>query len=149
MLPDHLIEQDHKPVNVNVQAGQKNQVTIPVIPCCSISGNIILYEFEDIFALMMSDEPATLQEKCGVAGLRIIISRDNEKEIYTDLTDTHGCFYFPRLRPGKWLVSVDTEYLPDLHYINMNHLILEIQPGEDKEMTLEIFPEEKTFHKME
>ena len=146
-LPQHLITEEVSTPKIAIMGAKTSEYTIYATPSCGLQGNITLYDFEDPFAFN-SESSSQLVETQRMQGVRLTIDRDNGKEIYTCLTDKTGGFYFPKLRPGSWRVYVDSSYVPKLHYLSMNDFILDIDPGENKEVHLKILPESRLLRRL-
>lgn len=153
ILPSNLICQNVGSDKVNVLGGKNNLVNIPVSGTCLIEGEILRYSFEDslesLAAQFEGKSKPKLVEQGGARGIRVFISRDNGKEVYTALTDGRGRFCFPKLRPGNWEVWASTTFLPDLHYLEPEKQIVALEPGEKERLTFKIIPQAQQIQQLE
>lgn len=148
MLPDDLITTEKDKVYVKVPGGSKAKIRIPVIPSSSIRGEIILHGYKDIFAVLMDPSHSEIIPQEGLKNVQVAISRENGQEIYSCMTDEKGGFNFPKVRPGKWHIKIFTDQIPPLHELDMNNLILDVLPGEDKRVHFKALPSAPEVYKM-
>jgi hypothetical protein len=141
-LPGDLISKESEDSFVEIMGAENASMNLAVVPACSIKGVITIYEFKDMIALIknpeLSPEVVPLQ---GVSNVTVAISRENGTEIYSQTTNIKGEFYFPKLRPGNWQIKVFTEQLPPLYHLDVNNLIIEIEPGEQQILSFKIIPQ--------
>lgn len=149
MLPDELIEENTVKPCVEIIGGKMSSVCLPVLPSCSIDGEVILYGYKDIFSVLSDPLHAEIIPLNGLEGICIAIANENEEEIYACTTNKKGAFRFPKLRPGRWHIKILSEQIPPLHELNMNHLILEVLPKENKWITFKISPTAPQVYKLE
>ncbi len=138
-LPQNLLAQYEISQNINVLGGKKVEVPISVVQACSIKGTIKLYVFDDTIPPWEESEPHIIEKEV-VAGLRIFISSENGKEVYTTISDREGSFEFAMLRPGKWTISINNNQIASSHFLEEKELILNVKPKEDKVVNLRVLP---------
>jgi hypothetical protein len=83
-------------------------------------------------------EKDDLREEKGLSNTSVEIS-DGE-EVLRRLTDEKGRFCFEEIRPGKWTLKIDPENLPPHHYLEKEEFQIELEPGQHKEITVEVLP---------
>jgi len=149
MLPDDLIGVSSDKLEVDVPGGAKTEICIPVVPACSIRGEIILYNYKDLFAILISPENAEIVPQNGLQGVRVAIARKEEKEIYSCMTNEKGEFRFPKLRPGEWHIRIFKDVIPPLHELDMNDLVFEVLPGEERAVNFKVKPTAPEVYKLE
>ena len=81
--------------------------------------------------------------------IRVVIERDDGKEVYMCLTDQRGRFSFPKLRPGHWHIHIASDSLPSLHELDINNLVIEIKPEENRHVLFKVIPKSPSFQKLE
>lgn len=145
LLPGNLMPQEAQASTIQIQKGKNNPVMLACVPSTSIQGDVRLYAFAE-------DNPfqddSTLVEAGGLESVRITIDLDHGKEIYTCLTDKNGKFRFPRLRPGAWRVYITPDYLPNLHHLNMNDVIVDLEPGQEQTLSIKVLPEKRVMQRL-
>lgn len=139
VLPDHLITLEQHPQMIAVQGGKVQQVTIPVVHVCTIKGKVLFYSREDCLEMYSQDEDHLI-ERGGMGGIRILLESEEKEEMHTCISDAIGAFVFPKLRPGTWTLHVDPQTLPPQHRVNVNGLVMDVAPGEDKYCIFRVEP---------
>ena len=94
MLPNDLITVETLTPTIDVPGGSQAEVCIPVVPACSIRGEITLYGYKDLFAVLINPAEAEIVPVKMVESIRVAISRNGDQEIYTCLTNDKGVFEF-------------------------------------------------------
>jgi hypothetical protein len=142
VLPADLIPLQVDLQMVELNSGTSNQAIIPVIPAGTLKGQIKLYRHEELVEYLGDTLEEAQQRKLidlgGIEGIRVILS--NEKEAYVSTTNSKGQYQFPKVRPGQWNLVVATDSVLDLHELDMNDLIIDIMPGEKKEISFRALP---------
>lgn len=64
----------------------------------------------------------------------------DEKETLRQVTDQNGWFSFEDLRPGRWILRVHADNLPDRYYLEQRELDFELKPGEEKGIEVRVLP---------
>jgi hypothetical protein len=149
MLPDNLIAESNHSPNVQIFGGKISYISIPVVPACSIEGEVILFGYADIFALLSDPTKTETIPLNGLDGIRIAIANENEDEVYSCVTNKKGIFNFPKLRPGDWHIKVFSDQIPELHEFSMNNLIITILPAETKIIKFNVMPMAPQIFKLE
>jgi len=151
ILPNDLISVNSMGEKINIIGGKNNKIKIPVVTSCTIEGDLFHYGFEDTIEslkkIILEGTQPQLQEIGGIRGMRIIINKDDE--IFTTVTNTAGHFSFRKLRPGQWHIRIETENLPELHYLDMNNLIIDVKPGEQRKIVFKVIPQERHVQALE
>lgn len=148
-LPDDLISAVPKDNVVCVPGGSKVNASIPVVPACSIRGKITLYGYKDLFAMLTNPDNDDVVPIKGLAYIRVAIASDDDEEILSCLTNDQGIFEFAKLRPGNWYIKIYTDQIPPLHILDMNHLVVNLQPRENKTIEYKVQPKAPQIFKID
>ncbi len=135
VLPENFITRDCLPTTIPIQKGRITSLSIPVVLSCSIAGEV--FQFVELQELGSDGQ---LIEAGGLSGMMIFANRDNGKEIYRAYTDNDGHFCFPKLRPGKWRISIQNEKLPPFTQCDQDEIELDLKPGEQKTWMFNVYP---------
>lgn len=149
LLPDDLITLNNGGISVDVIGGKTTELSIPVVPACSIGGEVVLYGYKDLFALLVDPSNAELIAQEGIKGMRVGISLDGQQEVYIGTTNDRGVFTFPKLRPGNWHIKLFTEELTELQELDINNLVVDVKPGENKFIAFKVTPKAPEIHLLE
>lgn len=148
MLPEDLITSEAEETYITVPGGGRTELCIPVVPSCTIRGEIILYSYKDIFEMLADQENVEIVPQEGVEGVRLAFIRGEGKEIYTCMTDAKGAFHVPKLRPGEWHIRIFTDLVPPQYELDINNLVLDIQPGEERFVSFKVLPKPPELYKI-
>lgn len=149
ILPDELIELDKDEMIIDVLGGEDVDITIPVTSSGVINGEVLSFEYKDVFSVILDPNHAELISQGGIQGVRVAIASEGEKEIYMGTTNGNGYFSFPKLRPGLWHVRVFTDFLGDLQELTLNDLIVDLRPGEKQFIRFNVKPKTPELHRLE
>lgn len=153
ILPKQMILKEGSSTPLNIYGGQTNEVRVEAISGCSITGEIVYYTFKDetierLYHLGQPIEPSEMK-KNPLGGIRVIISRNNGEEIYTALSNETGGFNFSTLRPGSWEIKIVKDQIPSLYELNMNEIVLNIEPREQKQILFKATPKRRSLQRLE
>ena len=81
-------------------------------------------------------------EPYGIANA--VVELKSESEILYRIVDNKGRFEFEELRPGKWMLNINEESLPEYYQMVDKNLIYDLKPGERREVTIRV--EQKKRH---
>jgi uncharacterized protein (DUF2141 family) len=70
----------------------------------------------------------------------VLVELHNDREVLRDFTDRHGEVSFENVRPGHWTMKVPDDGLPAHHYIDNPVRELDLQPGQQKELVVNVLP---------
>jgi hypothetical protein len=73
----------------------------------------------------------------------------DEKETLRQVTDQNGWFSFEDLRPGRWILKVHADNLPDRYYLERRELQVELKPGEEKDIEVRVLPRSRAIQIIE
>lgn len=146
ILPKNLIAQNPSQ-SLSIQGGKASDVMISVVPACCIEGEIVL--LGPIENSLPQSRNGELVEHKKLKEIRVVIDRDNGKEVYSTMTDAKGRFKFTAMRPGNWRISMDTAELPPFHYVQNNDLKFKVEPEENKKVVLNVVPEVRVIQSFE
>ncbi len=125
-----LVTTSPSPLPVEVVGGESSNVRICFEHPALLSGSIPIYDKED----------ETLLLKGHLDGAIITLESAFLKERRVTTTDYLGGFRFEKLRPGRWILKVHPEKKPPYHYLEEEELLLDIFPGEEKSITINMLP---------
>jgi hypothetical protein len=147
ILPKNLIAQNPSQ-SLSIQGGKASDVMISVVPACCIEGEIVLLGSHRKLVCLKVEMESSLSIK-RLKEIRVVIDRDNGKEVYSTMTDAKGRFKFTAMRPGNWRISMDTAELPPFHYVQNNDLKFKVEPEENKKVVLNVVPEVRVIQSFE
>ncbi len=111
------------PIKVEITGGVTTVVDIAVVQAASISGAVAESEGKGIGEIL-------IEATCG-------------ERTVTQLTDDHGRFSFEELPPCRWIVKVSGENLPALHILEKDAFVIDLKPGENREITVKAVPRKR------
>lgn len=149
LLPDELVPLNNGELSVDVTGGRTTDISIPVAPACSIGGEVILYGYKDLFAMIVNSSQGELIAQDGIKGMKVGISLEGQQEVYIGATNEKGLFTFPKLRPGTWHIKLFTDSLTELQELDMNNLIVDVKPGENKFIAFKVTPKVLEMHRLD
>jgi len=74
-----------------------------------------------------------------------LVELANGKEVLRQLTDRNGRASFEHLRPGKWVLKVYENNLPQFHYLEKSEAQIELKPGGKAEVSIRILPKARAM----
>ncbi|MBX9924337.1 MAG: hypothetical protein K2Y01_09525 [Rhabdochlamydiaceae bacterium] len=111
------------PMTVCINSGEQKEIQLTFTHPASLQGEILLVEsqkpLENVSLLL---ESASTQE-------RIFLS-----------SDAQGLFTTSHLSPGRWILKAATDQLPPYHFFEYSEQVLDLFPGENKEILLKVLP---------
>jgi len=149
------------PLELAVTGGEKTSVIIPVTRAASLVGQIIVYGYENGDKGTSLDEkdrrtnePYYVVGKGGASGgdarlvedyglANTIVELKNRSEIRRTVTDRQGRFEFEELRPGRWILKIYSDNLPEYHYLEKDTFELELKPGQRTEISAKVLPKKR------
>lgn len=149
LLPDELVTLNAGEISVDVKGGATSDLSIPVVPACSIGGEVVLYGYKDIFAMIVDPSQAELIALGGIRGMKVGISLEGQQEVYFGTTNERGAFAFPKLRPGRWHIKLFTDVLTELQELDMNNIVIDVKPGEKQFITFKVTAKVPEIHRLE
>ena len=143
-LPGDYVSMKPTTQTVSLKAGKRIQVNIPISKAAKVTGKVIRLpeptdgEQPDNHGALTS-ETENGKQTLPEVGLRLV----GEKRSYYTRTGGGGRFRFRRLRPGDWRIDVDKDTLPTRHYPKRERIRFKLAPGEEKQLQIIIFEEER------
>ena len=160
------------PIEVTVESGKETRVEIGITQPAILSGQIMLYQFENNHSNDSGAEKGgnNTTNHCVVGGgdnnngslnngetklvkayglANILLELTNGSEIKRYVADKKGYFRFEELRPGKWTLKVYHANLPDYHYLEEDTFAIELKPGDGKEILVKALPKKRFIRIME
>ncbi|MDQ1317662.1 MAG: hypothetical protein QG588_1315, partial [Candidatus Poribacteria bacterium] len=131
------------PMEVNVEDGKDIFVEIGVTRSAAVSGQIMIYDFDntngnDYNSSLQDNDEKKIVESRGLANT--IIELTSDKETKRRATNNEGRFNFDGLRPGKWTLKVYEDDLPEYHNLDKNLIEYDLKPGENTEVLIKVLP---------
>lgn len=149
-LPDNFVPLQRGQMTVHVPGGKKKQISVPVVSACSIRGKVTLFGYADLISHLISEEAELeLLPLGGLAGVSVVIASEGEEEILSAVTNPKGEFAFPKLRPGTWWIRLSKDVLPPLHELDINDLVIEVKPKEQRQVEFHVLPMAPQIYKIE
>jgi hypothetical protein len=151
------------PMELTVEGGEKTQVDIPVTQAARLSGGVVVYSYRSNKSKM------TLKGKCADADANVpyyvvgtgscnatdaelvedyglantIVELKNSSEIRRTVTDNQGRFEFEELRPGKWILKIHGDNLPECYYFEKDTFEVELVRGQKGEIWAKVLPQKR------
>ena len=142
------------PFQLQVEGGQKLEYAIGLTAGSTIAGRILIYRFDkpDAAQFIKANVPprgpaASLALESGRSplveggglGLAVVEVQCGD-EVFHQLTDGDGRFQFDGLRPGKYILQVFEDNLPELHTFEKSSYEFEIGPGQKRDVLIKVLP---------
>lgn len=125
------------PMKVEIKGGKETKVEIRVVRSAQVTGEVKLYAFEDE-SLLDTKKKMNYKESHGL--YEVYLELANSEETIGLITDEKGRFKAEEMRPGKWVLKIYEEGLPQYHYIEKNIFEFELSPGEKKYILVRVLP---------
>ena len=137
----NLVTVQKTPMEVNVEGGKDTFVQIGITQGATISGRVMVYNFEERGYYDNIENKEKLIESYGLANAIVEIS--DGVEIKRRLTDEKGCFSFEELCPRKWTFKIYDYDLPEYHYLEKDTFEIELKPGGKEEVLIRVLPKKR------
>ncbi len=118
------------PLSVSVEGQAEKTVEIAVARPGGIEGRIILVPGEE------KDKTGGDTIPSGLGGTIVEARRDGT--VYSQVSDDDGNFRFEDLRPGRWILAVDSEDLPEFTDSEKPAISVDVQPGRTAESNIRV-----------
>jgi hypothetical protein len=128
------------PMEVKILGGEETELDLGVTRSVLISGTVIQYGSKDQALGDTTSSSINLGGKPGV-----FLELSNGADYNRRVTDNHGRFSFADIRPGKWSLTVIGGDVPEYHVILPDTTAIDAQPGDKKEITIEIRPKRRAI----
>ncbi|HEY6950976.1 MAG TPA: SPOR domain-containing protein, partial [Bacteroidota bacterium] len=128
------------PMELDIRGGDVTNVPIRITRSVSVTGTVDLWEAKEASLL---DTSTTLLNLGGKGGVFLELS--NGFEVNRRVTDSRGRFVFADIRPGTWVLKVIGGDIPAYHVVDPDTLELVLQPGEKREVALQLKPRKRTI----
>jgi Sporulation related domain. len=128
------------PMEVKILGGEETQLDLGVTRSVLISGTVVLYGSKE---QALGDTTTSNIDLGGKSG--VFLELTNGTDYNRRVTDNHGRFSFADIRPGKWSLNVIGGDVPEYHVILPDTTAIDAQPGDKKEITIEIRPKRRTI----
>ncbi len=132
------------PMELLINGGEETSLMLKVAKNVTIAGEVILFGTGQTGIL---DTSTAINEIGGKSGVFLEISNNNE--IHRRVSDNKGKFLFTDLRSGEWTFKVIGGDIPAYHTISQESMRIILQPGERKDIRIEIKPRKRTIKMLE
>ncbi|MGE5581209.1 MAG: hypothetical protein ACM3X9_01585 [Bacillota bacterium] len=158
----NLAPLEEYPLVVEVKQGETKYLEIAMAPAGRITGRTVLTPAEqtqsgsivvDNNALFIVKEgkdssnpavsPVEVKKVQDLAGT--IVELSDGQETFRQVTDDNGGFSFEGIRPGKWVLRVYDNTLPDHYYFEQSEFEIALRPDETKEVIFKAVPQIRTI----
>ncbi len=129
----HEVTTEPLPLELNVKPGKDNHIELGLTTAADLAGRFVVKSKGHKNSLLSVDM------KCP----NMIIEMQRGDEIVRRLADKKGMFQFKDMRPGTWELKVYDNCLPESHYLEKNQLTIQLEPGQHKEIILNILEKER------
>lgn len=136
-LGSELVTQQKMPWTLEVKSAKSQQLTVNLVRGARVYGKIRVYQLKQAAKLTQVNE-TELVETGGLANAQVILT-DGEETI-EQITDDEGKFLFESIRPSNWRISFYPQQLPPNYRVAPEELLLQIKPGDDKELQIKVLP---------
>lgn len=153
------------PLKVMVEGGENSAVKIGITRSASLKGQVVGYKPKSNSAnggpagersRLSSGLPLVISGKDGNAmngedsgsgepyGIpNAVVEMKSENETLYRIADNRGHFEFEQLRPGKWVLSLSEDNLPEYHHAAERNMTYSLKPGETYETLIPVVPEKR------
>lgn len=124
------------PLEVHIHGGEETRLTIDVVRRVSVSGEVVLFEF---------DETTTTADDIVLAGPKagVFIECTNGTAVHRRVSDSRGRFLFTDLQPGEWRLNVTGGDIPPYHFVEKELFEFSLKAGAKEEITVRILPRKR------
>jgi hypothetical protein len=103
----------------------------------------MVYDFEGIVLQVIKNgqdarAKSQLIERAPLAGTAVELR--GEGDVFEQVTDGQGRFLFEGLRPGRYVLRVYDDNLPEFHVFEKDTIELDLKPAGKEEITIRIVP---------
>lgn len=146
------------PMNLVVEGGKKTDCPIGLTTGASLGGRVMVYDFEGIALQVIKNGPdagppsvgspsepgsgtqakSQLIERTPHAGTAVELR--GEGDVFEQVTDGQGRFLFEGLRPGRYVLRVYDDNLPEFHVFEKDTFELDLNPAGKEEITIRVVP---------
>lgn len=138
-LPLDLIALAVEPCQVVIQGGRQTTVRMFAVPAAQVQGCIEWYDLPKDFGYR--SQPAILQQSWEhIAGIKVVLRRREGPEEFVSRTNEAGQFSFRHLRPGSWLLAIESSFVPSTHVVEESMMSLMLSAGTTSEAVLHVVP---------
>jgi uncharacterized protein (DUF2141 family) len=131
------------PLKETIQGGVTTELNIGVARAASLSGQLMVYRFEEDRLIRDFRGPEDTPEMKVVEayGLKdALVELESKWAHYARTTDDNGRFSFDELYPGQWTLKVFNDSAPPLHYLENDVFEFTLAPGEEGRALVRILP---------
>ncbi len=124
------------PLSVSIEGRAEKTVEIAVARSGGVEGRVVLVPMEEKDA-----NRSAVAQGVGASGLAgTLVEARRDGTVYSQVTDDDGRFRFEDMRPGRWVLSIDSDDLPEFTYLEKSTIEIDVQPGLITEETVRVLP---------
>lgn len=141
------------PMAVDIQGGEETALEIGVTRSADLTGTVMVYEFQGAsqaahaFGAKGQSGADEVVASWGLANALVELSKVGE--ILRVLTDGKGRFSFNGVRPGAWTLTVQSDKLPQHHYLEKDRFTVDLAQGDRREMSIRVLPQKRVIQIIE
>ena len=157
-LGENRLTAQKTPMQITVDGGKATQINLHAVLKTWLEGRVMVYRYDtgksesddnsaenEVYYSsgtgVTKGEKGKLVEDYGLANTIVELKKNNE--IKRVITDKHGRFEVPDMRPGKWTLKIYEENLPQYYYLKKNNLNLDLKPGQSSKIHLKVLPRKR------
>lgn len=141
ILPTQMITYDSEALFIDIQGAKNRTMDIPIIQSAAIKGSLCRLCYNELPEWPLAIDLLEVEKQLlPCEGVEVRIYQEETLEVFRTVTSSSGRFSFAGLRPGTWRIHVNDDEMPQNHYINMNDIVLVIEPGESREIEFKFVP---------
>ena len=141
----HCVTSRPLPGEFLVTEGEKVQIPIGIVRSASISGSVLVYDFDD---QILQDSISGQMHETGRLH-NVLLELTSETELHRRLTDSRGRFSFTDLRPGLWTLRVLEDNPPAFHYFDTTVYRVYLAAAGARELTISLLPRRRKIQIIE
>ena len=144
-LPENYITAIKMPKRLILEKGEKQIIDIGICRKALLQGNVIQYDFPSE-SFSSQNSPV---KKGGIHHLCLYLKNMDTGEVSRSVTGREGHFFFQDLRPGVWELSINHLQLPAFHTIEDYPHRFNLEPGEIRQIKINILPYKRKIKMIE
>jgi hypothetical protein len=145
------------PITVETTPGQAAHVEIGLTKAAQLSGVVMLRPAVDRATAQQPGTPGSVvgNPRAGPEPAEsrpladVVVELGDGQETQRRATDSAGRFVFDRVRPGRWHFKVYGQTLPAYHVAAVPEADLDLAPGENRELTVDVMPRERRIQMLD
>ncbi len=143
------------PIAVIIKSGETTEIEIGVTTSARFFGRIAVFvpnineisTASDQSSFLIESDKAVTGANFDSSNLKevrnlsnILVELSDGTEFLQQVTDEKGMFSYKDIRPGKWILKINEQNLPEHFYLEQKEFQLIFTPGEVKDITIRVLP---------